>query len=149
FGETLGIMDFVKVALSRQIGTGVTVDQPVGPGAFHALDGCAADGRGGRCSRLRTPPRIGRAGGRNLDHRAPSSRLSPSSSLWQAAEWPGPTPRVSGTSVRHAGTASGQRVWNLQPGGGFSGDGRSPCRRTRPRARFAPISGTADRRLWV
>ena len=32
---------------------------------------------------------------------------------------------------RQTSMASGHRVWNLHPGGGFSGDGRSPFSRTR------------------
>src|SRR5712692_1269098 len=48
---------------------------------------------------------------------------STSSARWQAAIRPGPTGRSSGTSVRHRSTASGQRGWNTQPGGGLVASG--------------------------
>ena len=46
--------------------------------------------------------------------------------------------------MRHRSTASGQRVWKRQPGGGSSGLGRSPCSTMRSRERCA--SGVGDRR---
>ncbi len=38
----------------------------------------------------------------------------------QAARWPGPKAVAGGRTVRQASMASGQRGWNLQPGGGLS-----------------------------
>src|SRR6185312_16731630 len=44
---------------------------------------------------------------------------------------------------------SGQRGWNVQPGGGADGDGTSPSRMSRVRFLSGSISGTADRSATV
>ena len=45
---------------------------------------------------------------------------------WQADQWPGEISFRTGACSRQRGMACGQRGLNVQPGGGFSGDGISP-----------------------
>ena len=60
----------------------------------------------------------------------------------QAAKCPVPKPRMGGTASEQAWRAIGQRVRKAQPVGGASGDGRSPFRIVRRRARSTTGSGT-------
>ncbi len=87
-----------------------------------------------------------RRGGRSGGSRsavASERRPVSASTRWQATRWSGEvTPASGGTSTRQRSTATGQRVWKWQPGGGSSGLGRSPRSTTRVRARWAAGSGT-------
>src|SRR3989339_1374321 len=49
-----------------------------------------------------------------------------------------------GDSPLHVGMATGQRVWNLQPLGGFRGEGKSPIKTVRVRTVAGTRRGTAD-----
>src|SRR5207249_1783174 len=55
------------------------------------------------------------------------------SGKWHATWWPGASSSRGGGTVRHTSCAFQHRVWNRQAGGGLSGLGTSPVRRTRSR----------------
>src|SRR6185437_12578233 len=68
---------------------------------------------------------------------------------WQDTPWPGAISRKTGLSILQRSSASGQRVWKVQPGGGLIGLGTSPCSRRFSRRSFGFGTGTADRSAWV
>ena len=99
-------------------------------------------GNAGLAGALRLPVPAGIQGPR-------AEAASTSSARWQATSRPGAAARSWGTSVLHRSTASGQRGWNTQPGGGLVASGGSPGSTTRAGRAAASISGTAERRAWV
>ena len=64
------------------------------------------------------------------------------SGKWQAAMWPGPKERSTGSSAAHRSWANGHLVRNRHPEGGFTGLGSSPLIAAPCLARSADGSGS-------
>ena len=109
--------------------------------------------------------RPGVAGARAREHRRPDPRrapaarrlsappsraareIRPSSTAWQATRTP-PSGSSIGRSTRQRSLACGQRGWKVQPAGGCSGLGTSPCTGVRARP-LMWMSGIASSSIRV
>ncbi|MEZ5884062.1 MAG: hypothetical protein R3D53_09455 [Paracoccaceae bacterium] len=153
-GHALGIGLHVKGMLGAQVIPGGGVDQAFGTGLRNATQGRGAHLFDPPDLCLRAPA-LGRASAQ-MKRKRPAHAGTPSRSdrfsarRRQAALCPGPTVSVFGAVRAQASVASGQRVWNLHPEGGFqrrwqiAGQARAcGVRHGRPRA--PPTSGFAYR----